>query len=79
MVPSCDKESLAMAKYPEQPVPEWDLSEWEEALTIHVGTAHACRACGNLVMVTRGGVGVMELTCCGQAMEKVHLEKGGSK
>lgn len=53
------------------PPPEWNLEDWEEALTIHVGTAYACRDCGNLVMVTRGGVGVMDLKCCGGAMEQV--------
>ena len=61
-----------MAKdYPETPPPEWDLKEWEKTLTIHVGTAYGCRTCGNLVMVTRGGVGVMELICCGKPMTKL--------
>ena len=60
-----------MAKYPEAPPPEWNLGEWEEALTIHVGQAYACRRCDNLVMITRGGVGVVELACCGRPMEKV--------
>jgi len=50
---------------------EWSLGEWEQALTIHVGTAYACRECGNLVMVTRGGVGVMQLECCGRPMERI--------
>jgi desulfoferrodoxin-like iron-binding protein len=54
-----------------QKPPEWSLGEWEEALTIHVGTAYVCRVCGNVVMVTRGGVGVMQLACCGQPMEEV--------
>lgn len=49
----------------------WEIEDWERALTIHVGAAHRCRKCGNLVMVTRGGVGVMELKCCGALMEKV--------
>ncbi|MBN1671570.1 MAG: hypothetical protein JXR37_11080 [Kiritimatiellae bacterium] len=56
---------------PKAAPPEWNLGEWERALTIHVGTVYACRACENLVMVTRGGVGIMELTCCGRAMEKI--------
>lgn len=49
----------------------WSLGEWEEALTINVGSAYACRACGNLVMVTKGGQGVLKLTCCEAPMEKV--------
>jgi len=50
---------------------DWDLEDWKRALTIHVGQAHACQTCGNVVMVTRGGVGVLDLVCCGQPMEKV--------
>ena len=46
----------------------WD---WEKAFTIHVGGAHVCRKCQNLVMVTKGGVGVLELTCCGAPMEQL--------
>jgi hypothetical protein len=60
-----------MTDYPETPPPEWDLGAWEQALTIHVGTSYACRQCGNLVMVTKGGVGVMEMVCCGKPMEKL--------
>jgi desulfoferrodoxin-like iron-binding protein len=51
---------------------DWSLGDWEEALTIHVGTAYACRVCGNLVMVTRGGTGVLDLNCCGRPMERIH-------
>ena len=54
---------------------DWNTRDWERALTIHVGTAHICRVCQNLVMVTKGGVGVMELVCCGKPMEKVSLDK----
>ena len=50
---------------------DWDLADWERALTIQVGTAYACRQCGNLVMVTRGGVGTLELSCCGAPMDVV--------
>ncbi len=50
---------------------DWDLDQWEKALTIHVGTTYVCRRCENLVMVTKGGIGVMELVCCGKPMEKV--------
>ena len=60
-----------MTEHPETLPPEWDLDDWEAALTIHVGTAYACRECGNLVMVTRGGIGVMDLKCCWKPMEKV--------
>jgi len=56
---------------PETPPSEWNLGEWEQALTIEVGAAYVCRVCNNLVMVTRGGVGVMELVCCGRPMERL--------
>lgn len=57
------------------PEAEWELANWERALTINVGTAYLCRTCDNLVMVTRGGTGVMELTCCGKPMERVKASK----
>ncbi len=57
--------------FPESVPPDWNLGEWETALNIHVGTGYACRDCGNLVMVTKGGVGVMDLVCCGQPMERI--------
>ena len=50
---------------------EWTLDDWTSALTLRVGQAYACRACGNLVMVTKGGVGVLDLECCGKPMEEV--------
>ncbi len=50
---------------------DWYLADWERALTIHVGEAYACRRCENLVMVTKGGIGVLDLVCCGGPMEKV--------
>ncbi|MCY2929333.1 MAG: hypothetical protein NTV86_07520 [Planctomycetota bacterium] len=68
-----------MTKPTEARPPDWDLGDWEKALTIRVGTAHVCRHCGNLVMVTRGGVGVMELRCCGHVMEQEHLPSRGGK
>lgn len=52
---------------------EGDLEEWEQALSIQVGSSYVCRTCGNVVMVTRGGVGVMELICCGVLMEKIEV------
>lgn len=54
----------------------WELEEWEQALSIEVGAAYVCRTCGNVVMVTRGGVGVMELVCCGTLMERVNPPEG---
>lgn len=49
---------------------DWGLGDWEQALTIKVGTTYVCGLCGNVAMVTRSGVGMMEMTCCGQAMER---------
>jgi len=62
-----------MAENSESPSPSWSLGDWEKQLTIRVGTAYVCRQCGNLVMVTRGGVGVMQLGCCGEPMEQVRM------
>lgn len=64
-----------MAQYPETPPADWDLGDWERVLTIKVGTAYVCRTCQNLVMVTRGGVGNLELVCCGEPMEEVAFEE----
>lgn len=60
-----------MADQPETAPDGWNLGDWEGALTIRVGEAYACRECENLVMVTRGGVGIMQLHCCGRPMERV--------
>jgi hypothetical protein len=57
---------------------DWNVGDWEKALTIHVGTAYICRICNNLVMITRGGVGVMELVCCGRPMEKLEASEAPS-
>jgi hypothetical protein len=65
-----------MTETPEDNAAGWDLSEWETALSIHVGTTYACRECGNLVMVTKGGVGVMDMVCCGKQMEKLASLQG---
>ncbi len=62
-----------MNEFPETAPPEWDLGAWQKVLTIEVGDAYLCRDCQNLVMVTRGGVGIIELRCCGKLMEKVEL------
>ena len=64
-----------MSDRPETPPPDWDLDDWEQALTIHVGSTYVCRVCGNVVMVTRGGLGIMDLQCCGKAMEAVQANQ----
>jgi len=66
-----------MGQFPESPPPQWRLDEWENVLTIHVGTAYVCRQCQNLVMVTKGGVGILDLDCCGKPMEKVEAKSAG--
>jgi len=66
-----------MGQFPESPPPQWHLDEWENVLTIHVGTAYVCRQCQNLVMVTKGGVGILNLDCCGKPMEKVEAKSAG--
>ena len=53
------------------PPPEYRLEDWVNAFSIHVGTAYACDNCHNLVMVTKGGVGVLELSCCGKPMQRL--------
>ncbi len=68
-----------MREDPESASQQWDLEAWQDALTIHVGSAWGCRECGNLVMITRGGVGVLRLRCCGQPMEKVVDDRGESE
>ena len=59
---------------PTTPPSDWGLGDWESALTIRVGTTYVCRQCENIVMVTRGGVGVLELVCCGEPMEEIEIE-----
>lgn len=68
-----------MGEFPEKPPPEWNLSEWESALTINVGTVYVCRECQNIVMVTRGGLGILELQCCGKLMDKVKPPESGEE
>jgi len=60
---------------PATPPPEWNLGDWESVLTIDVGSCYVCRECENIVMVTRGGVGVLDLKCCGKPMEKVEASR----
>jgi len=58
--------------------PEWTVDQWEKAWTIHVGKAYCCCKCGNMVMVTKGGVGVLELSCCGVPMGTCQDKETGS-
>ena len=63
-----------MTDHPETAPTEWQLGEWEKVLTIHVGTTYVCRQCENIAMVTKGGLGVMQLMCCGRPMEKAETD-----
>ena len=65
-----------MVDLPESAPPEWNLGDWEDALTIDVGDVYVCRQCQNIVMVSKGGVGVMELVCCGRQMEGITRSAG---
>ena len=60
-----------MEENPELSYYEYDADEWEKALALNVGTSYVCRTCGQLIMVTKGGIGKMEHKCCGALMEKV--------
>ena len=51
---------------------EWDAEQWRRAWTIRVGVAYGCRVCGSMVMVSKGGVGVLEPVCCGRSMDEVN-------
>lgn len=57
----------------------WDLGDWENSLTIDVGSVYCCRKCNNIAMVTKGGLGVLQLGCCDQPMEKVEASEDGNK
>jgi hypothetical protein len=50
---------------------EWHIDEWTDEWTISVGKAYACNKCGTMVMVTKGGIGVMEPKCCKRDMSLV--------
>lgn len=50
---------------------EWTVDQWMSAWTINVGKAYACDQCRSMIMVTKGGTGVLEPRCCGQAMRLV--------
>ena len=61
---------------PEGESGEWDVEQWRRAWDIRVGAAFVCRVCGSMVMVTKGGVGVLEPICCGRRMEEVKPAAG---
>jgi hypothetical protein len=50
---------------------EWKVDEWTDEWTIRVGKAYACTKCGSMVMVTKGGIGVMQPKCCSKDMSLV--------
>lgn len=56
---------------PEGYVGEWDAAQWVRAWNIRVGVAYACGVCGTVVMVSKGGVGVLEPVCCGKPMRRL--------
>ncbi len=66
-----------MEENPDLSYYEYDADEWEKALALNVGVSYVCRTCGQLVMVTKGGIGKMEHACCGKLMEK--LEPGAGE
>ncbi len=53
---------------------EWSVGEWSEEWSITVGKAFACSECGTMIMVTKGGIGVLETKCCGKEMRTVEGE-----
>ena len=54
---------------------EWSVDEWTSEWTIRVGSAYACSTCGSMLMVTKGGVGVLEPKCCGAEMKQVETDE----
>ncbi len=48
---------------------EWTHEEWEQGWHLNVGSAYACSKCGNMIMITKGGVGTLEPYCCEQLMK----------
>jgi hypothetical protein len=53
------------------PAPAYDASQWESSLTVRVGESYVCRTCGQVAMITQGGVGNQEMICCSRPMDKV--------
>jgi len=54
---------------------EWTHEEWEREWHISVGSAYACKKCGNMIMITKGGVGTLEPYCCDELMQPVGKRK----
>jgi hypothetical protein len=50
---------------------EWNPDQWKKAWSIHVGKAYACKTCGSMIMVTKGGTGVLQPICCGKPMREI--------
>jgi hypothetical protein len=48
---------------------EWSREEWERAWKLSVGAAYGCGKCGSVIMITKGGVGTLEPSCCGEPMK----------
>ncbi len=48
---------------------EWEAEQWEESWSIDVGKAYSCSVCGTVIMVTKGGVGVLDPICCDENMK----------
>jgi len=48
---------------------EWSPEQWQSAWNIQVGRAYGCKACGTVIMVSKGGVGNLEPICCKQPMQ----------
>ncbi|MEE8574212.1 MAG: hypothetical protein V3T30_02265, partial [Thermodesulfobacteriota bacterium] len=65
-------EKMANGNYPEY---EWTVEEWTDAWNIRVGSAYACKKCGSMIIVTKGGVGVLEPNCCGVEMSPFEDEE----
>jgi hypothetical protein len=53
---------------------EWTQEEWRRHWNISVGAAYACEKCGNMIMITKGGVGTLEPYCCDELMKPVKGE-----
>ncbi|MDD5090420.1 MAG: hypothetical protein PHQ23_05835 [Candidatus Wallbacteria bacterium] len=47
---------------------EWDFDEWEKAWSISVGEVYTCSECRNMLIVSKGGTGSLDLKCCGKPM-----------
>jgi len=50
---------------------EWSSEQWEDSWTINVGKAYSCEVCGTVIMVTKGGIGMLEPICCEKTMKSL--------